>query len=117
MSELAERFVHTRVARSVDAIRRSFIDNLFYISGTTLENATTHDQYTALACTIRDRLLARMIGSGEFYEYGIFEQAIKNGWHVEVADAWLRKHNPWELPMTVPSAGTAATSERAPPVG
>jgi starch phosphorylase len=185
MPELAERFTHTRVARSSDAIRRSFIDNLFYICGTTLEDATTHDQYTALAYTIRDRLLARMIGSGEFYkaqgaktvaymsaefllgphlannilnlklgdrvreaiaalgldldeildaedepglgngglgrlaacymdslatleipavgygiryEYGIFQQCIKDGWQVEVADAWLRNGNPWELP-------------------
>src|SRR4029453_4775527 len=67
MSELAERFVHTRVARSVDGIRRSFFDNLFSLAGRTLENATTHDQYTALAYTMRDRLLARMIGSGEYY--------------------------------------------------
>ena len=27
MSELAERFLHTRIARSVETIRRSFVDN------------------------------------------------------------------------------------------
>ena len=68
MPELAERFLHTRVARSVEAIRRSFVDNLFYITGRTLEDATTLDHYTALAYSIRDRMLARMVASGEFYK-------------------------------------------------
>jgi hypothetical protein len=68
MSELAERSLHTRIARSVDAIRRSFVDNLFYITGCTIEGATTQDHYTALAFTVRDRLLARMVASNEFYE-------------------------------------------------
>jgi starch phosphorylase len=185
MPELAERFLHTRVARSVEAIRRSFVDNLFYITGRTLQTATTVDLYTALAYTIRDRMLAQMVASGELYkrqgaktvaylsaeflpgpqlgnnilnlklgdkvreaitalgldleaildaeqepglgngglgrlaacymdslatleipavgygiryEYGIFEQSIRDGWQVEVADAWLRNGNPWELP-------------------
>ena len=39
------------------------------------------------------------IGYGIRYEYGIFDQAIKDGWQVEVADAWLRNGNPWELPI------------------
>jgi starch phosphorylase len=183
MTDIAERALHTRIARSVDAIRRSFVDNLFYVTGRTLENATTLDLYIALAATIRDRMLARMVAaeklyqrrgaktvaylSAEFllgphlannmlnlkltenvreamqgldldailaaeeepglgngglgrlaacymdslatleipatgygirYEYGIFEQMIKDGWQVEVADAWLRNGNPWELP-------------------
>jgi len=184
MSDIAERSLHTRIARSVEAIRRSFIDNLFYVTVRTFDNATTLDHYTALAYTIRDRLLARLIASEENfkrqdvktvafmsaeyllgphlgnnllnlglwdnvrqamhelgldleailevevepglgngglgrlaacymdslasleipaigygirYEYGIFEQFIKDGWQVEVADAWLRDGNPWEL--------------------
>src|SRR5665647_985011 len=184
MSDIAERSLHTRIARSVDAIRRSFVDNLFYVTVRTFDNATTLDHYTALAYTIRDRLLARVvatdenykrrdvktvaymsaeyligphlgnnllnlglldnvrqamnelgldletileaeeepglgngglgrlvacymdslatleipaIGYGIRYEYGIFEQSIKDGWQVEVADAWLRNGNPWEL--------------------
>jgi glycogen phosphorylase len=185
MPDFAERSLHTRIARSVEAIRRSFLDNLFYITGKTLDTATPFDHYTALAYTIRDRMLARYvastedyrrqgvktvaylsaeyllgpnlgsnilnlklwdnvrqamaemgleldnildtelepglgngglgrlaacfmdslatleipaIGYGIRYEYGIFEQAIKDGWQVEVADAWLRDGNPWELP-------------------
>lgn len=185
MSDIAERSLHTRIARSVDAIRRSFIDNLLYVTVKTLETATPLDHYIALAYTMRDRLLARIIASDERYkrnevktvaylsaefllgpqlgnnlinlglwdnvsqamnelgldldtileaeeepglgngglgrlaacyldsmatlripaigygiryEYGIFEQAVRNGWQAEVADAWLRNGNPWELP-------------------
>ena len=185
MPDIAERALHTRIARSAEAIRRSFIDNLFYVAGRTLDDATTLDHYTALAHTIRDRMLARLvasrdcyrrrgaktvaflsaefllgphlannilnlrltdnvreamsdlgldldaildtepepglgngglgrlaacfldslatletpaIGYGIRYEYGIFEQRIRDGWQVEVADAWLRDGNPWELP-------------------
>lgn len=185
MSDIAERSLHTRIARSVDAIRRSFVDNLFYVTVRTFNNATILDHYTALAYTIRDRLLVGLVASDEYYrrhdvktvalmsaeylpgphlgnnllnlglwnqvhqameelgldletildaeeepglgngglgrlaacymdslatleipaigygmryEYGIFEQSIKDGWQVKVADAWLRNGNPWELP-------------------
>jgi starch phosphorylase len=185
VSDIAERSLHTRTARSVEAIRRSFVDNLFYVTGRTFDKATLQDHYTALAYTIRDRLLARFvatsenyarrgaktvaylsaefligpqlgnnilnlalwdnvqqamkelgldleaileaeeepglgngglgrlaacymdslatleipaIGYGIRYEYGIFDQSIKDGWQVEVADNWLRNGNPWELP-------------------
>ena len=185
MSDIADRSLHTRIARSVEAIRRSFVDNLFYVTVRTFANATVLDHYTALAYTIRDRLIARLIataenykrrdvktlafmsaeylpgphlennllnlglldqvreamaelgldletileaeeepglgngglgrlaacymdslatmeipaiGYGICYEYGIFEQIINDGWQVEVADAWLRNGNPWQLP-------------------
>uniref|UniRef100_A0A8C7F9I4 Alpha-1,4 glucan phosphorylase n=1 Tax=Oncorhynchus kisutch TaxID=8019 RepID=A0A8C7F9I4_ONCKI len=35
-------------------------------------------------------------GYGIRYEYGIFNQKIKEGWQVEEADDWLRHGNPWE---------------------
>ncbi|TSA21902.1 MAG: glycogen/starch/alpha-glucan phosphorylase [Betaproteobacteria bacterium] len=189
MSDIAERALHTRTARSVEAIQRAFLDNLFYIIGVRPEEASAMDHYLALAYTLRERLLARFIAarerdtqgdgrtlaylSAEFlvgpqlgnnilsldvwentwshtqeamnnlgldlevimatepepglgngglgrlaacymdslatleipaigygirYEYGIFEQKIHNGWQVEVADAWLRHGNPWEIP-------------------
>ncbi len=37
------------------------------------------------------------VGYGIRYEFGIFEQAIKNGWQVEITDKWLRFGNPWEI--------------------
>jgi starch phosphorylase len=36
-------------------------------------------------------------GYGIRYEFGIFEQAIRNGGQVERADEWLRFGNPWEI--------------------
>jgi starch phosphorylase len=38
------------------------------------------------------------IGYGIRYEFGIFDQAIRDGWQVEVTDKWLRFGNPWEIP-------------------
>jgi starch phosphorylase len=38
------------------------------------------------------------VGHGIRYEFGMFEQQIRDGWQVEVADPWLQKGNPWELP-------------------
>jgi len=38
------------------------------------------------------------IGYGIRYEFGIFEQSIRNGWQVEHPDKWLRLGNPWEIP-------------------
>ncbi|MBE9044087.1 glycogen/starch/alpha-glucan phosphorylase [Pleurocapsales cyanobacterium LEGE 10410] len=38
------------------------------------------------------------IGYGIRYEYGIFDQEIKNGWQVEISDKWLQYGNPWEVP-------------------
>lgn len=189
MFDNAEQALSTRIARSVEAIQRSFLDNLFYVVGRRLEDASPVDHYTALAYTIRDRLLARFvtsteryrqsdartvaylsaefllgphlgnnilnldawgntmdhtrkalknigldldtilesevepglgngglgrlaacfmdslatleipaIGYGIRYEYGIFHQDIHDGCQVEIADAWLRDGNPWELP-------------------
>jgi starch phosphorylase len=37
------------------------------------------------------------IGYGIRYEYGIFDQEIKEGWQVEITDKWLRYGNPWEV--------------------
>ncbi|PZV09607.1 MAG: glycogen phosphorylase [Leptolyngbya sp.] len=37
------------------------------------------------------------IGYGIRYEFGIFDQDIKDGWQVEVTDKWLRYGNPWEV--------------------
>jgi starch phosphorylase len=169
---------------SVDALARSFLDNLFFVQGRPLERATPNDLYMALAHTVRDRLVERWIStvknyrtqdvrvvcylSAEFltgphlgnnlinlgiydeteeamrqlgldlnvlieqeeepglgngglgrlascfmdslatldvpaigygirYEYGIFDQQIRDGWQVETTDKWLRLGNPWAL--------------------
>ena len=50
------------------------------------------------ACYI-DSLASQQIpavGYGIRYEFGIFDQEIRDGWQVEKADKWLRRGNPWE---------------------
>ena len=37
------------------------------------------------------------IGYGLRYEFGIFDQQIRDGWQVEMTDKWLRFGNPWEI--------------------
>jgi glycogen phosphorylase len=50
------------------------------------------------------------IGYGIRYEFGIFDQAIRDGWQIELTDKWLRLGNPWEIVrpeigFTVPFGG------------
>src|ERR1700690_1832758 len=169
-----------RTALSVEALARSFLDNLFFVQGRSVERASVNDLYMALAHTVRDRLVERWIStvtnyqaqdvravcylSAEFlpgphlgnnpinlgifdeteeamrdlgldlhtlieqeeepglgngglgrlaacfmdslatldvpaigygirYEYGIFDQQIRDGWQVEATDKWLRLGN------------------------
>jgi glycogen phosphorylase len=173
-----------RTGLNVEDIKQSFIDNLFYGMGRVPAVATRNDLYTALALTVRDRVLRRgvntleshgeqqprrvaylsaeylpgphlglnllnlgiteqtqqavsqlgydlddlleqedepglgngglgrlaacymdscaslqipAIGYGIRYEFGIFEQTIRDGWQVERTDKWLRFGNPWEI--------------------
>ncbi|HEY2432274.1 MAG TPA: glycogen/starch/alpha-glucan phosphorylase [Vicinamibacterales bacterium] len=37
------------------------------------------------------------IGYGLRYEFGIFDQEIRDGWQHEITDKWLRHGNPWEI--------------------
>ncbi len=167
-----------------DAIARAIVDNLYYRQRRVPEFATRHEWYTALALTVRERLvdpfvktsralavqnarvvcyfsaefllgpqlvptlvnlglyeqftqavailgldfgelaeqeeepglgnggLGRLaacfleslatldvpaIGYGLRYEFGIFDQEIRDGWQVEITDKWLRLGNPWEV--------------------
>jgi len=173
-----------RTGSRAEDIERSFLDNLFCGMGRVSRAATPNDLYTALALTVRDRVLkqgvrtletyteqdarvvaylsaeflpgphlannllnlgimdqtreamARLgvnldelfeqeeepglgngglgrlascyldslasveipaIGYGIRYEFGIFDQIIRDGWQVEITDKWLRYGNPWEI--------------------
>jgi glycogen phosphorylase len=175
----------SRTGLGVDILKRSFLDNLFYVLGKFPGLASKNDYYQALAYTVRDRMLQRWINtaatytnsgsrtvaylSAEFlmgphlgnnlvnlgiydetkqamtelgldfdelleqeeepglgngglgrlaacyldslatldipsigygirYEFGIFDQDIKDGWQIEITDKWLKAGNPWELP-------------------
>jgi starch phosphorylase len=54
------------------------------------------------------------IGYGIRYEFGIFDQEIRDGWQVEITDKWLHLGNPWEIPrpeisFAVPLGGHTET--------
>lgn len=54
------------------------------------------------------------IGYGIRYEFGIFEQSIKDGWQVEKTDKWLSMGNPWEVerPEGIVQVGFGGYTER-----
>jgi starch phosphorylase len=51
------------------------------------------------ACFIESMATMQLpaIGYGLRYEYGIFKQAIRDGWQQELPDNWLRRPDPWEV--------------------
>jgi starch phosphorylase len=173
-----------RTAVSTEALRRAIVDNLHYVQAKIPEIATRNDWYSAVAYTVRDRILRRWlctvatliredvravaylsaefllgphlgnnlinlgieaqvreavkglgfdlddliaeeqepglgngglgrlaacfldslatleipaVGYGIRYEFGIFDQAIRDGWQAETTDKWLHLGNPWEI--------------------
>jgi glycogen phosphorylase len=53
------------------------------------------------------------VGYGIRYEFGIFDQEIRDGYQVEVTDKWLRHGNPWEIarPEIAYDVGFGGTTE------
>jgi glycogen phosphorylase len=56
-----------RVALTKDALKRSFLDNLFYMQGKFPVLATGYDYYMALAYAVRDRMLQRWNSTASAY--------------------------------------------------
>jgi starch phosphorylase len=56
-----------RVALTKDALKRSFLDNLFYMQGKFPVLATAYDYYMALAYAVRDRMLQRWNSTASAY--------------------------------------------------
>ncbi len=61
------RLHEERTSPSKEALKRSFLDNLFYIQGKFPALATKIDYYMALAYTVRDRMLQRWISTAAAY--------------------------------------------------
>jgi starch phosphorylase len=40
------------------------------------------------------------IGYGIRYEFGIFDQQLRDGWQIELTDKWLASGNPWQIPRS-----------------
>ncbi len=58
-----DSYESTRTGLSVDALERAFANNLFYVQGKFAASATRNDYYMALAYTVRDRMLHRLLDS------------------------------------------------------
>jgi len=58
-----------RTSLNKDALKRAFLDNLFYVQGKFPALATKNDYYMALAYMIRDRLLQRWISTAAAYTH------------------------------------------------
>src|SRR5688572_28432218 len=56
-----------RVALNKEAFMHAFLDNLFYVQGKTPALATKIDYYMALAYTVRERMLHRLISTTATY--------------------------------------------------
>ena len=61
------RLHEERTSASKEALKRAFLDNLFYIQGKFPALATKSDYYMALAYTVRDRMLQRWISTAAAY--------------------------------------------------
>jgi starch phosphorylase len=61
------RLEDERVALNKEAIKSSFLDDLFYVQGKFPALATENDYYMALAYAVRDRMLQRWISTAAAY--------------------------------------------------
>lgn len=86
-----------------DAARQALED-----LGIRLEELIEHEQEPGLGNGGLGRLAACFLdslstlevpamGYGIRYEYGMFDQVIRDGWQVEIADNWLTLGTPWEI--------------------
>jgi glycogen phosphorylase len=57
----------TRTGMSPEALKRAFVDSMFYVQARYWEVATPHDLFMAAAYTVRDRMLERWIRTAETY--------------------------------------------------
>ncbi|MGA7313635.1 MAG: glycogen/starch/alpha-glucan phosphorylase [Silvibacterium sp.] len=57
-----------RTAISVEALKRAILDNLFYLVGVSQETASDQEFFTAVAYTVRDRILAQWFSTWERYK-------------------------------------------------
>jgi len=55
--------LETGSAMTVEAFKRDFIESLYYVQGKDRAFATPHDNYTALAYTVRERLIRRWLAT------------------------------------------------------
>ena len=87
---------------AAEALRRFGIDDINDILDVEEEPGLGNGGLGRLAACFLESLASLEIpatGYGIRYEFGIFDQLIRDGWQVEVTDKWLKSGWPWELPQ------------------
>ncbi len=87
-------------AEAAEALRRFGIHDLDEILDVEEEPGLGNGGLGRLAACFLESLASLEIpatGYGIRYEFGIFDQLIKDGWQVEITDKWLKGGWPWEL--------------------
>ncbi len=85
-----------------EALKRFGIESLAHILEVEEEPGLGNGGLGRLAACYMESLASLQVpatGYGIRYEFGIFNQLIRDGWQVEVTDKWLKGGWPWELPQ------------------
>ena len=101
--QLSNNLLNLGITREAeDALRRFGIDSLSQILEVEEEPGLGNGGLGRLAACYMESLASLQVpavGYGIRYEFGIFNQLIRDGWQVEVTDKWLKGGWPWELPQ------------------
>jgi len=86
---------------AAEALRRFGIPDIEEILDVEEEPGLGNGGLGRLAACFLESLASLQIpatGYGIRYEFGIFDQLIRDGWQVEITDKWLKGGWPWEIP-------------------
>jgi starch phosphorylase len=101
--QLANNLLNLGIQREAEeALRRFGIESLQQILEVEEEPGLGNGGLGRLAACYMESMASLEIpatGYGIRYEFGIFDQLIRDGWQVEVTDKWLKGGWPWELPQ------------------
>ena len=101
--QLANNLLNLGIQNAAEeAVKRFGIESLQQIIEVEEEPGLGNGGLGRLAACYMESLASLQIpatGYGIRYEFGIFDQLIRDGWQVEVTDKWLKGGWPWELPQ------------------
>ena len=98
--QLGNNLVNLGIEEAARAAMRSLGQDLDVLIALEEEPGLGNGGLGRLAACYMDSLATLQvpaIGFGIRYEFGIFDQEIRDGSQVEVTDKWLQKGNPWEI--------------------
>ncbi|MGY6523252.1 MAG: glycogen/starch/alpha-glucan phosphorylase [Mongoliitalea sp.] len=97
---LANNLINLGIYENMEKASSSLGMNLDWLIAKEVEPGLGNGGLGRLAACYMDSLATLeipAIGYGIRYQFGIFEQDIKDGWQIEDTDNWLRRGNPWEI--------------------